>query len=185
MSTEEAKRPIVVVDVETTGLHPEYHHVIEVAWWNLDTDEHGEFIPRHEWADIARSAQPEALRINRYLDRIHGKPQDEDKTELRRLVEQLNGARMAGSNPRFDYAFLAPLIDRHYDNVGVFEPHHRLLDLSAYAAGVMHMDPHEMPGLAKVCDLLQVDPPDHSAAGDVRATGECLKALIGTSEVPW
>lgn len=185
-------RQLVVVDVETSGLNPEIHEVVECSWWNLDTGERGTFIPSHMVSAVLARADIEALRINRYLDRIAGQPQDHRQDELRRLHAQFFSDWdedsdpetgqirhvLAGSNPAFDAAFLAKLFRQHEETDHDLTPwHHRLLDLSAYACGVLSLDPADMPGLRTICQILGTPEPDHTAAGDVEATGRALLEL--------
>lgn len=177
-------RQIVVVDVETNGLNHRRHIALEVAWWNLSTDERGVFVPPHSWREAVTEGQLEALRINRYLDRLAEAKQDTSGEGGRALWKQLEGNVFAGCNPAFDAQFVANLWhDQVYDldRGGFEEPpawHHRLLDVSAYAAGVLDIQPDELPGLAALCERLGVEHPDgHTAAGDVTATGECFRKL--------
>jgi DNA polymerase III alpha subunit (gram-positive type) len=175
MSLKDWTRPIVVVDTETTGLDFAKDFAVEVAWWNLMTDERGSFVPIH---DVARVLSPEnvpALRVNRYIDRLADEPQDTEFVELNRLHDQLERATLAGSNPAFDAVFLARMFEEG-GRLRLRPWHHRMLDLAAYAAGAL--DIPEIPGLSTVCGELHIDQPDHSAEGDVTATGRCLLALI-------
>lgn len=174
-------RHLIVVDCETNGLDPARHVAFEVAWWNLTTDQRGHFIAPHSPNELLATADLQALRVNRYIDRIPYQSQDADGSELGRLYGQLyddaTGTEhtLAGANPAFDAAFLSKLLDPHQDWAALTPWHHRLWDLSAYAAGVLGLD--ELPGLRQVCDLLDVAPPDHTAEGDVTATGLCFRAL--------
>lgn len=185
-------RQLIVVDVETTGLDPTRHSAVEVAWWNLTTDDRGRFIPPHNPRTVLAEADIAALRVNRYIDRIPGQPQDYNNLSLTELHAQFldydeddvsDAAEcavvqhtLAGSNPAFDAAFLAVLFGNLEFLDDRPEPwHHRLWDLSAYAAGVLGLD--DLPGLSTVCELLDVPGPDHTAEGDVTATGLCFRAL--------
>ena len=185
MSDEE--RPVanryVVVDVETNGLDYDLHEPVEVAWWDLATGERGQFIPRHDVSGVLSRASTEALRVNRYLDRIADAEQDPGRQEQHRLRRRLEGAVLVGSNPRFDAAMLRKLYD------GPEEPwHYRLLDVGAYGAGVLGLDPaNGVPGLWTLCELLNVSlPPEiaHTAWGDVSATGEVLQRLWALAAIP-
>lgn len=188
-------RSLVVVDCETSALQPSrrevrgilantpadipYGVVTEVAWWNLDTDERGVFVPHHNVQWVRAYGEAKALSISGYLDRLVDAEQDHHGADTKVLHAQLSGNTMAGSNPSFDTRFLGPLFQSVPDLGGDPEPwHHRLFDLAAYAAGVMGVDPREMTGLAGICERLEVATPDHTAAGDVQATGECIKALM-------
>lgn len=177
-------RDIIVVDVETTGLDPERHTVVEVAWYNLTTWEHGCFVPPHNPSKVLADAEIKALQVNRYLDRLADEEQDRDGSQALALAEQLHGNTLAGSNPAFDAAFLRSMFEG-YEDTETFVPawHHRLLDLSAYAAGVLGIPPAELPGLSTVCDLLGVDNvAPHTAAGDCAATAACFRTLIAMAQ---
>jgi len=172
--------PVIVVDCECSGFDPRVHQVIEVAWWNLNTDERGCFIPVHDPTNVIAVAHPEALKVNRYIDRIATAPQDFDGSELARLHSRLSGdslyyrAVMVGSNPKFDARFLAPLFGR----AGLCgDPWGALWDLSVEVGRLFGLDMSRRPGLTRICELLGVEPGDHTAAGDVQATGLCFREL--------
>ena len=180
-----SRRHTVVVDVETNGLDLERHQAIEVAWWNLDTDQRGCFVPAHNISEVLGTADVRALQVNRYIDRIPGSVYTQKWIDVLDVMvgnlmgDDGEGATLAGSNPRFDAAMLSKLILRtndDHDTALDHEPwHHRLFDLSAYAAGVLGLD--YLPGLAATCELLGVEAPDHTADGDVTATGLCFREL--------
>lgn len=177
-------RQIVVVDVETTGLDPDRHIAVEVAWWNLGTDEYGVFVPPHSWRDALAGADLAALRTNRYVDRLADAEQDTSGAAARVLWEQLEGNTFAGCNPAFDARFVREMYRKVYAEhldlrADPPEWHHRLLDLSAYAAGVLGLPATELPGLAAVCERLGVGHANaHTAQGDVAATMWCFRALF-------
>lgn len=167
-------RHIVVVDCESTGLRSE-DIAVEIAWWNLTTGERGNFIPPHDESWVLRFGEERALEINGYRDRIEGKPQDDDM-EVVRLHRVLEGNVLAGSNPTADAGWLAKLFEaRGLDPVAPW--HHRMWDLSAYAAGVLGLT--ELPGLWGTCQLLGIDPEDdvHAAEAGVATTGLCFLEL--------
>jgi DNA polymerase III epsilon subunit-like protein len=172
-------RHVIVVDVETTGLFVERDAVVEVAWHNLTTNESGVFVPPHKPVELG-NADLKALQMNRYVDRLALADRDRGDAAWE-LAEQLEGNTLAGSNPAFDAAFLNAMFTRQYSDDELAETtwHHRLLDLSAYAAGVLGLPPTELPGLAKVCELLDVtNAAPHTAMGDVQATAECFRKLM-------
>lgn len=165
-------REIVVVDTETTKLTPDAV-VLEIAALNMTTGEEFRAVP-YVTAQQLVNADPEALAINRYYERRVFADMLEDSAANNNafawLRTMLDGKTFAGCNPAFDSPFIVKLI-------GGQVYHHRLWDLSAYAAGVLGLD--ELPGLHKVCELLGVENEDeHSALGDVRATAECFRRLI-------
>ena len=168
-------REIVVVDTETNGLDVNRHQVVEVAWWNLTTDERGRFVPLHDPACVLRDADIRALQLNRYIDRIADEEQDHNWVELNRFHDAVDDKTMAGSNPAFDAYFLSKMF-RDANRLRLAPWHHRMWDLSAYAAGVLGLV--ELPGLATVCEMLDMEPGNHTAEDDVTATGLCFRELM-------
>ena len=173
-------RQIIVVDVETTGLH-EDAAILEVAAVNLDTGKVLEFVP---WVhrEVFAAAEPAALTINRYHARRVWERQlgSGDTREMwDTLSYWLDGNTFAGSNPTFDSRLISRVnVDDEF--LGPFGTpwHHRLLDLSAYAAGTLGIDPAELPGLDAVCQRLGViNEGPHSALGDAKAAAECFGIL--------
>ena len=176
--TEPTRGPLVVVDTETNGLDVERHQAVEVAWWNLDTGQRGDFIPAHSVPDVLYVASVKALQINRYVDRIAERVPWNHVTEqdVRQLHEVLTGATLVGSNVQFDAAMLSKLFDKHtLPDADAAPWHYRHWELGPYAAGVLCLD--HIPGLAELAERFGVATPDHSAAGDVTATGEVFLAL--------
>lgn len=173
------ERRIIITDVETNGLYVGRHSCVEVAWWDLLTDERGCFIPIHDVSAVLAAADVKALQLNRYIDRIADQPQDTGGYEIARLAKVLHENSLAGSNPGFDAAFLsiefAAAEARGICDVPQW--HHRKWDLSVYAAAVLGL--RELPGLATVCELLGIETcPDHTAETDVTATGLCFRELF-------
>lgn len=173
-------RPIIVVDVETNGLDLNLHEAWEVAWHNLDTGASDHFFVALDLPRFLANAQLDALRINRFVDRYPKELAESRLVDRRQIVAlhtQLRDNTLAGSNPTFDAAMLKRLFDPILHGGPAPAPwHHRLWDLSAYAAGVLGLD--ELPGLAKVCELLGVEEaPDHTAEADVAATVACFRQL--------
>lgn len=164
-------RQLVVVDCETSSLANPV--ALEVAAVNVDTGDELVFVP-HVSSQTLAMADPVALQINRYFERgvfnhMCVSP-EATKVAFAELGKMLLGNTFAGSNPAFD----AAVIHKYTEAVW----HHRLADLSAYAAGRLGIDPGELPGLNAVCDLLGVVNTDpHSALGDARATAECFRRL--------
>jgi DNA polymerase III epsilon subunit-like protein len=170
-------RRIVIVDTETTGLDLDRARPVEVAYreWP-DNQVCGVFLPPH---DVEEYAEPEALKVNRYHSRIAGYAVDRLHLHAARLHTILTDAVLCGANPAFDAAMLRHLF--RGANLTPLSPwHHRLLDVSAYAAGVLGIPPGELPGLATLCAHLGHRAPDHDAWGDAWAVARVLDVVIGT-----
>lgn len=177
--TEQARR-VVIVDIETSGLNPELHSVLEIAAVPLDSSVTGGvfFTPALD-VDWLTGADPEALSVNRYFERRLWETEYSEadtRASLLDLGNLLDGAIVAGSNPLFDVGFLRDLYDAYDLSFPLI--HHRLFDLAPYAAGALGLGA-DLPSLARVCELLEVTNPDpHTALGDARATAYCINTLM-------
>lgn len=201
---EPKRRQLIVVDLETTGTHDDAA-ILEVAAINVDTGDTLYFVP-HITQEALSKAEPKAMQINRYYERGLFEQALSPKStgaKYRELQEMLSGNTFAGSNPAFDSRILAaarfpklmPAWDYGRDNglLDYVTPfgrpwHHRLADLSAYAAGKLDIDLDDLPGLdAVVAQLLYPDAIDiaerHTAAGDAAAAAACFELLRGMR--PW
>lgn len=172
------KRSLIVVDLETTGLNPTIHKILEVAAINTATDEVIHFVPYVSAVDLGM-ADGYAMQVNRYYERgawKHALTGEASNEQYRKLAEMLKGNTLGGCNPRFDAEFLV-----QQASAGIFDPelwHHRLADLEAYAAGALGIPPDELVGLGDICKRLNVDPGvAHSALDDAKATAECFRRL--------
>lgn len=192
------KRDLIVVDCETTGLDVEKHWVLEVAAVNVSTGDELYFVPALPQGALDE-ADGKALKINGYFERdvyAHRLDTEAANKYWRLLWEWLDGNTLAGSNPTFDAAMLNRSAAWSTYTTGTprygetqLEPlkpspwHHRLADLSAYAAGALHIPPTELPGLEAVCDALHItnDMP-HAALADAQVTAECFRQLAAKAD---
>ena len=167
-------RDLIVVDCESTGLRRGFDIAVEVAWMNVDTGESGEFVPYHSVAWVLEFADPVALEINGYRDRLMSAKQD-DGTETVRLHEVLKDNALAGSNPRADADWLVPVFAEH--GLDGEPQHYRFPDVASFGSGVLGINPRELQGLFGISSRLGVKPGDHTAMADVVATAECFRRL--------
>lgn len=165
----EPARTLVFVDIETTGLDPWCHEIVELAWavddWPVTVVR-----PRH----TLRRADPKALQINRYHERGLGDPaRFSTPDEVSRFVVAARGNTLVAANPAFDAWHLA-------GHFGHAPWHYRLFDVQAYAAGVLDWDaPRSLRDIRAALterghDLRE---PDHSAEVDVITLRQAYLAL--------
>ncbi|WP_395705117.1 exonuclease domain-containing protein [Rhodococcus ruber] len=172
-------RRVIVVDVETTGLDVRFAQVLEVAAVDLRTGELLEFVPHLDKRKLEH-ADPTSFAVNGYYERrVFERELDAEETceRYEQLHGMLDGATLAGVNPRFDAALLRRSFAEQLRTWT--EPwHHRLVDLSSYAAGALGVDPAELPGLDECCALLGVNREErHSATADALDTAACFDLL--------
>lgn len=174
MSENNPARHVIIVDTETSGLDTQRDIAVEVAWYDMTTNERGCFVPYHDVEWIRRHGDPVALKINRYWERLADAEQDVTGVQVDRLRKRLTGNTFGAANPWFDLSFVLRTL-------GVSVPvwHHRPADLTNYAAGRLGIPPSELPGVAEVCDRLGVvNRAPHTASGDVDATVQCFRIFM-------
>jgi DNA polymerase-3 subunit epsilon len=175
---------LVVVDVETSGLNPHRHSVLEVAAIDLTTNEELIFVPdpavpplhgSPRWQAIA---QDKALAVNRYYERkVWEQTATPAATEdaWNALAAMLDGNLIAGANPEFDAQF----VDAAMHHWGI-EPkrRHQTRDLVTYAAGALGFDPAIPLGSGDLIARLGItNTMPHSAEGDARAAAEAFQMI--------
>jgi DNA polymerase III epsilon subunit-like protein len=138
MSNVRPSRPTLLafVDTETTGLDPAIHDAWEIAVILRHDGQDEEHVFRIA-PDLA-DATPEALKINRYHERVAADDWTWDDPHLaaRSLHSLLDGAVLIGSNPAFDAEMLTVLLARY---CGQPRPwHYRTVDVVTLAAGSLY-----------------------------------------------
>lgn len=169
------RRNVIVLDTETDGLDPDLNRPLEVgylSWPDADHGPRGLFVPPH----TLDHATPEALRINGYRERIAPRRRDYTYAQARDLHTALAGNTLAGANVRFDAGMLRHL----FRDAGLrpYEPwHYRLVDIEAYAGGILGFPPWALPSLSKLCETVGVPPGDHGAWPDAVAAWHVLSVV--------
>jgi DNA polymerase III epsilon subunit-like protein len=151
---------LAFLDLETTGLDPERHHIWEIG---AIVRGHREAKFNGEWNIQMRprldAADPMALRISRYYERRHLVLKDHqteafviDRPAYQKLTggaggrwyecnrmhvagivaEMLDGAQLIGCVPSFDAAFLTQFLRRHWQAPTW---HYHLIDVEQLAVG--------------------------------------------------
>lgn len=177
MSTEPL---LAFLDIETTGLNPFRHDVLEVAYLLNEDDNTKEASFGTTYFSLPIDsvvADEKALSINRYHDR---------RAELQaieipypeaaaQLAAELDGYMIVGANPTFDLAFLCTLLDEFGR-----EPtwHYRCLDLNTLAAGWMGARlPVSTQEIAEEFDV-PLSAQQHTALADATWNREAYFAII-------
>lgn len=120
-------KKIVFIDLETTGLNPDIHEIIECALIFEDGGTYHKYIRpnRIEYAD------PVALKINGFHERSKEWKDSISQEELAfALVGLLHNRIIIGHNPTFDMSFIKELIHLHGEQ---FTCHNRVIDTMTLA----------------------------------------------------
>lgn len=104
---------------------------------------------------------------------------NEEWDEFEKAIE---GKNLVGANPSFDREMLTHLFGK------LIPAHHRLLDIEAFYEGFLAgyaggmTDNGKITGFSTICKKVAIEPGDHTAAGDVRATREVFHKLLMLAE---
>jgi DNA polymerase-3 subunit epsilon len=172
-------KPIVFLDLETTGLDPNVHEIIEVAAIQVDARSLTELDVLHLRIKPERLgvASVHALNMNGFDIELW-----EDASfigaALMQLFPLLDGAMLAGHNVNFDRTFL----DAAYKQLSIQPPKldHHTLDTASLAWPLYSAGEIDSLSLASVCKALNVDGgPPHRALSDARRSLDCARRLLG------
>lgn len=172
-------REIAFIDVETTGLDPTQHELLEVAAVRVD-EQSLEVVaeaavlvmPQH-----IETADPEALRVNGYAEPWGGRPLAEALLMVRPLLE---GATLAGHCVAFDAAFL----DAAWREAAVQPPKladHHSIDTATLAWPLLRAGRIRSLSLRVVCEHLGIsNNRAHSALVDARRSLEVARRILNS-----
>lgn len=174
---------LAFLDIETTGLDPYAHEVLEVAYVVRPDDPTLPERTAHFSLSIDVSkASEDALRINRYYERMDDlfliSVTREDAAA--KLLLDLTGALVVGNNVAFDLRFLEALLQRQGFAGNDATPwHYAPLDLKSFVAGRCGM---RKPANTKVvAEVSGVPLPQdaHTALADAQWNKRVYDALLG------
>lgn len=170
------KGQIVSLDLETSGLDPHRHEIIEVGMVAFLPDEGFPVQNQLTFSVPFREAyaDPEALEINGW-GRREFPPQWDHFYAAEVIHSWLNEAWILGKNPAFDLEF----IRNWYSRRGIQCPrwHHRTIDLTALAMGAMQLaTPPSGEYLRQFVPL--PDDQVHTALGDAQWNYRCFRELM-------
>lgn len=176
------KRRIAVIDVETTGLNPVKHEILEIGCLIAERQDDGDFKVLKEFEckvkpNRIEDAEEGALRVNGYneADWMFAHTIEE---ALKELNEVAKGAVMVAHNLCFDHAF----IDNAYRATGIESAmHYQKIDTLTYAVAKLDGDPDLSNwSLRALCEYYGVlNEKAHTAMADVRATYEVFRRMVG------
>jgi DNA polymerase III alpha subunit (gram-positive type) len=174
------------IDVETTGLNPLYHEIIQVAVLLYDpsyrlVSHFVEFIR----PDHPRRLLKKAMEVNK-IDLKSIPPYSTQKSIKKSLLGWIRGqnpgkitkiAPLGHNYATFDMPFLKSWLKSNYDNY--FDYH--VTDTCQIAiilkdAGIIRV---KSCTLTNLCEYFHIIPPEHDAKGDALCTLEVYKRLIG------
>lgn len=169
-----AMRDWAAVDIETSGLDPNYHDVIEVGIAHRDGSVWSCSLPFDE-----SKADPKALSVNGYGQREFAQMESFDfLAQLLTNIFYHTGTMLVASPAHFDVGFLEALIRRNNER----PPwgHRNVIDLKSYACarfGVVNNLKN-----SEISRMLNIeDTSDHTALGDAKWTRQLFAALTASN----
>lgn len=176
------ERRLVFVDIETTGLDPEKHEIIEIGCLVVDGESFKvlqEYVRKIKPLHIEK-ADPEALSINGYNE--DGWRDAENLGEvLGEFASLAPGGIIIGWNVSFDWQFLSV----NFERLGIIHTfdYHRLDVMSIAYAKLYPVTEVKKLGTRPVAKYFGIKMPEvHDALGDIRASYEIFKILMKKDE---
>lgn len=166
------------VDVETTGLDPEVHEIIELAY--IITDRNLNVLSKYSTKILPENieaASPRALEINGYSPDLWDAEAVPLCAALNILDLNLPWTYLAGHNVGFDRKF----IEAAYKKLGRDTPWrtYHMLDTSSLAMPLFFQGKIPSLSLSVLCDYFSVtNEKAHSALSDIQATLEIAQNLM-------
>jgi DNA polymerase-3 subunit alpha (Gram-positive type) len=156
--------PVVFLDVETTGLDPTAHEIVEIAVVSLEGQP---LIDTKVKPQNIAAASPKALEVNGYneADWADAPTFDEIKDDV---MEALKHKVIVGQNPQFDRNFVVEALRR----AGVDEPHRKLKrhTIDTITLAWEHLVPCGLDrlNLGAECEFLGIPLEAHRALADAQ-----------------
>lgn len=168
---------LAFVDLETSGLDPLTHEIIEAA---VVVEVDGEVVAEFECSlpfDEQR-ANPKALEINGWGQRPFP-PQMKPSKAVARIASLTDGAFFVGNCPWFDDAFLKALFRAH-DVTPSW--HYHLVDVENLIAGMLGLAPPWNSETVSAAVGIPVPADQHGAMPDVRWSRDLYHAVFSEDE---
>lgn len=178
---------LAFVDLETTGLDPFQHEIIEIGIViaTQEKDESGrrslKSISEHNIqlkAEHIETADPKGLAVNKYHERDWSAAVTQ-KSGLTQALEILSGTVFIAQNVGFDWAFLQKAGNDYGIDFDAHVHYHKL-DLASMVFGKLyHEEALFKYSLKEMTQYFEVTNQDaHEALSDARATFEVCKKLL-------
>ncbi|MBY5163504.1 GNAT family N-acetyltransferase [Salsipaludibacter albus] len=163
----------VFIDTEATGLDHRRHELTEVAWivrFEDGVEETRQFFPEH----TLDGAEPAALELTHYHDRIGPRPRTPATVWLRQLLADAAGGHLVGAVPDFDAHHLELMCHK----LGLVPSwDHHLIDVGTLALPLIADQPEGPRSLAKTCRALGVPHDDNLAHGALYDAQQAMRAF--------
>lgn len=166
------------LDIETSGLDPFEHEIIEVAYLLERADVLGARTVQFSLLFDHSKAETMALEVNGWGTREFAPLIKDHREAAAKLAFDLKDAIIVGNAVHFDTEFITHFIRRYAPALDSRPWDHRLVDLKSLAAGRIRIDPAELNSDAIGRHFGVPLPRDaHSALADARWNRELYHAM--------
>ena len=169
---------LAFIDLETTGLVPAMHEIIEIGY--LIVDQADLRVVKQHVIQVkpvhVKTADPEALRVIHYEKRDWSAAVDL-AAAMKRFSRDVEGCIMVGQNITVDWAFIRAALSQ----LEMPDPmHYHRLDIMSMAFGLLHDDGFfRKYSLHELTEFFSLKIKNvHTAADDIQATFEVYKKLL-------
>lgn len=182
---------LTFTDTETTGLPKHFPagdgpEITEYCFATWDDGETSDLVhryvqpqnaPKPDTEGIVRAEGGFILSYRPDVWRSEGaRPWSADDNRL--VFDRLHGARVGGSNPRFDLECFRWEVERFSSGGPRFECSHRLMDLNALGYPLWATGAVESTGLVKLAAYFGIEHDAHTSRGDVLASIAVFERLL-------
>jgi DNA polymerase III subunit alpha, Gram-positive type len=172
---------ITFIDIETTGLDPSVHEIIELAAIRTDIID-SKIHVLHD-ADFKvkpkKPVDPFVASINHYDEKVWEKDSVEFYFALGSILNTMRGSTHAGSNPKFDESFLRKAVDEVHWSYPKLSSYH-LIDVSVLALPLLLKGKIERIKQDVLATHFKLTPQNHTAMGDAN---QCMEIFANLNEL--
>jgi len=177
MSLPVCDRPICWIDVETTGLDPQDHDIIEFAGIREDT---GRTLHMKIWPERPENAHPQALEVTGYsIDAWEEAGAVSMADAIPQIATFLHDTILGGQNVSFDENFIKAAIKTYEVETRI--GYHKL---DTVTLALVHLRPLGIRSVSlhTVCQVLGIsNRGEHTAMADVRRARAVYRSLLDPS----
>ena len=178
------KKPLVFIDLETTGMDLCQHEIIEIACLVVDPEtlEIKKRFERKIMPEHLEKAAPEALKITGFSKEIWEK----EAQPLEKVLQNLNQLAPKGMFIGWNVSFDRPFLERAFREQEMllnFDYHWLDVSMLVYERFFSDKDPKRLR-LTDFCEVLKIPRgKKHTAMADTLATFKVYKALVKRKKV--
>lgn len=173
-----SNHPMVIFDVESTGIDVTEDEIIQIA--AIKIDKNGDIIEAFERFIKPSKSLGNSVFVHGFTDEYLNKNGENKKDVLRDFIKFSKDALIVGHNVQYDISILTSELQRLKMDKPIFNQVYDTLDI--YRRFYPNLINHKLETLSKLFDIKHK--PSHNAFDDVNATGALLILAIKEKIIP-